>query len=133
MLTILKNNQTERDQIMCQTLIMFCAHIRNVVNNLKESQMRSISDFNWLKEMRFYFTENKINISIFNCFVEYGFEYIGNQPKLVMTTLTDRCYQSIFFALKNKFACALTVYLAIFPFFLFYLFCCYVHTLFSII
>lgn len=116
MISFFKISQTERDQIICQTLIIFCAHIRNVINKLKENETHSLNNFNWLKEMRFYFRENNINISIFNCLVEYGFEYIGNQPKLVMTALTDRCYQSIFFALKNKFACALTVF-AIFHFF----------------
>lgn len=105
----LKSAQAERTQITCQSLIILCAHVQNVVNKLKEIGARSPDDFNWLSQMRFHCTAKKIDINIFDCLVQYAFEYVGNQPRLVTTPLSDRCYRAIFFALKHKFACALTV------------------------
>lgn len=52
------------------------------------------SDFQWISQLRFYYDKDFEDIIIRQTNTEqyYGFEYLGNSGRLVITPLTDRCY-----------------------------------------
>jgi len=50
--------------------------------------------------MRYYHENSDLSVKMVNTERKYGFEYLGNQTRLVITPLTDRCYRTLMSALQ---------------------------------
>ena len=93
--------------ILVVSLIVIDVHARDVVERLINKQISSLNDFEWVSTMRYYLTksvedpnEPTVNIEMISTTIEYGFEYLGNTSRLVVTPLTERCYRTLMGALK---------------------------------
>ena len=85
---------------LCCCITVF-VHARDVVSDTMIAEnINSVSAFGWAKQLR-YVWDPEVGIGG-NCLVkmtnsvfQYGYEYLGCQPRLVITPLTDRVYITI--------------------------------------
>jgi len=101
-----------------EQLVTELVHQRDVLRALIRDNVRSASNFQWLAQMRFYFTPTsqqgnqvavgdesafqQLEIRISRASFYYGFEYLGVGERLVQTPLTDRAYLTLTEALHMR-------------------------------
>lgn len=87
-------------QITIEALIVIDVHGRDIAKSLRDNKVEAVSDFQWISQLRYYWMDYNVTVSMITTDVAYGFEYLGNFGRLVATPLTDRCYRTLMGALK---------------------------------
>ena len=93
MITV-KSDLTKIQRTNLETCITVHMHQKESTEDLVKKKVKDPTDFEWLKQCRFYWREEKNTVIISICDVdfEYSFEYLGVKERLVITPLTDICY-----------------------------------------
>ncbi|VVC43185.1 Dynein heavy chain, domain-2,Dynein heavy chain domain,Dynein heavy chain, domain-1,Dynein heavy chain, P- [Cinara cedri] len=94
---VIRGDLSNTDRLKVKSLIVIEIHARDVIEMLYKSNCTDISAFEWTSQLRFYCDKktNEIIIKQTNTKQLYGYEYIGNSGRLVITPLTDRCYLTL--------------------------------------
>lgn len=74
-------------------LIVVEVHSRDVVQKLIDNNIVNDKDFDWISQLRYYWEDDDLRVKIVNANFKYGYEYLGNTGRLVITPLTDRWYK----------------------------------------
>jgi len=112
--SLVRGDLSKNHRITLGALVTLDLHGRDVLQDeLYKEAVSSPLDFSWLAQLRYYYNEegregkemgtaggpNTIDIRMVNADLPYGYEYLGNSFRLVVTPLTDRCYRTLMGAL----------------------------------
>lgn len=110
------------------SLLTCYVYLRDVVTNLMKEKVQSKDEFLWQIQFKFelkgllnviwqsaYFCfrdtsksifetqKLEVEFEVFNISRRYGFEYLGNCPRLIISPLTERCQRSLLVALQYHY------------------------------
>ncbi|KAK2576897.1 hypothetical protein KPH14_005522 [Odynerus spinipes] len=97
----IRSDLTNLDRLKFKAIVVIEIHARDVVERMYKNNCKDVAAFEWLSQLRFYW-DKEIEDCIVrqtNTFFIYGYEYLGNSGRLVITPLTDRCYITLTTAL----------------------------------
>ena len=109
LISITRTELTKPQRTLVMVLITMDTHNRDVIRNyLLKQGVYDKDNFLWASQLRpkWVTEEEKILFSICDARVPYGYEYLGNGPRLVITPLTDRIYVTATQAQNLSLGCA---------------------------
>eukprot|EP00968_Pinguiococcus_pyrenoidosus_P009504 scaffold736_cov254-Pinguiococcus_pyrenoidosus.AAC.28 len=122
--------QTSTLRSILSALVIANVHHRDVVKKLVDDRVASAKDFAWIQQLRHYTARGSLyaaskgktaasatsslgaqvlllEIEMLTTRRPYGYEYVGNFPSLVITPLTERCFQTLLNSLSLGYGGAL--------------------------
>nr|CAD7395754.1 unnamed protein product [Timema poppensis] len=95
---------TKQQRLKIVALVTLEIHARDVIDKMYKANCMDVSAFEWLSQLRFYWDRDIDDCIVrqTNTYFVYGYEYLGNSGRLVITPLTDRCYITLTTALHLK-------------------------------
>ena len=93
---LVRGDLTTMARITLKAMVVIDVHAKDVISELVKKNVQSIDEFDWIAQLRYYWEEKEtLNVKMVNAVINYGFEYLGNSDRLVITSLTDRCYRTL--------------------------------------
>jgi dynein heavy chain len=97
---LVRQRLTKNQITTVNALIVIDVHAKDVVAKLVEQQIDDINAFEWISQLRYYWENEDCYVKCVATNFPYGYEYLGNSLRLVITPLTDKCYMTLMGALS---------------------------------
>ncbi|ESO83512.1 hypothetical protein LOTGIDRAFT_133247 [Lottia gigantea] len=94
---LVSSNILSYQRMSIEALLTITVHNRDIVNEMISFNVKKKEDFEWKRQLRYEWDEQTNNCLVLqsNASFQYGYEYLGCSPRLVITPLTDRCYLTL--------------------------------------
>ena len=97
---LVRQKLTKQETITLNALIVIDVHAKDVVGKLIENEVGDVGAFEWISQLRYYWENEDCYVKCVSTTFPYGYEYLGNTMRLVITPLTDKCYMTLMGALS---------------------------------
>lgn len=79
-------------QLKCMTTITILVKLCDTIDYLIKCVCNDVNAFEWLVQLRFFYDDEteECLIQQMKTILKYGFEYLGNGKRLIITPLTER-------------------------------------------
>jgi len=108
---LVRGKLSKLDRKTIGALCVIDVHAVETIRTMVKAKVETIGDFEWISQLRYYWQEAWKDgqackegeptavARIVNARCLYGYEYLGNSMRLVITQLTDRCYRTMISAI----------------------------------
>ena len=97
---LIRTKLGRQQQIAINALIVIDVHAKDVIQKLVDASINDIGAFEWISQLRYYWESDDCYVRCIQTNFPYGYEYLGNTMRLVITPLTDKCYMTLMGAIK---------------------------------
>lgn len=104
LIKIERSGLSKNQLVTIEALIVIDVHALDITEKLRK--IDKLDKYEWISQLRYYWYQREGDTAA-NCWVcciqteyPYGYEYLGNSNRLVITPLTDRCYITLMGALN---------------------------------
>jgi dynein heavy chain len=87
---LVRGELTNMNRLTLSALVVMDVHARDTIALMARENVSQETDFLWQSQLRMYWENNTCMVRMMNAGIEYGYEYLGNSSRLVITPLTDR-------------------------------------------
>ena len=102
-MSLVRGKLSNLQSITMGALITIDVHAKEVIESLVAIKIDNITQFEWIQQLRYYWEgqkEKQCRVKCIQTDFPYGYEYLGNTFRLVITPLTDKCYMTLMGALR---------------------------------
>ncbi|CAM9833194.1 unnamed protein product [Heterosigma akashiwo] len=99
MVVLVRGELSKAARTTVGALTVIDVHARDVMIKLVHERVESKADFLWTSQLRYYWDDD-LFAEMVAARRPYGYEYLGNSFRLVITPLTDKCYLTLMGALQ---------------------------------
>jgi dynein heavy chain len=103
MTVLVRGHLNSAARVTVGALTVIDVHARDVIKKLVDDDVDTKDNFGWTSQLRYYWTEGDLCAQMVAATRPYGYEYLGNTFRLVITPLTDKCYLTLMGALQMIF------------------------------
>ncbi|GBG69584.1 hypothetical protein CBR_g4416 [Chara braunii] len=99
---LVRKNVSSEEMEGWRSMAILGIHLRDTIRRLVVDMPQGVDDFRWRRCIRYYreAVHGNCTVEIADAGRMYGYEYVGNRSRLVITGLTERCFLGLLTAFQ---------------------------------